>query len=116
MTLEEKASQLVNQSRAIPRLHIPEYDWRSEALHGIAGPRPATVFPEPIGIAATFDPAAYLERAVELDPQNDCVHYFLGKAYQGLGRTADVNQHFAIARQLRNSKRADERTALQSAP
>src|ERR1700689_256942 len=57
MTLEEKASQLVNQSRAIPRLQIPEYDWRSEALHGIAGAGLATVFPEPIGIAATFDTA-----------------------------------------------------------
>jgi beta-glucosidase len=55
MTLEEKASQLVNQSRAIPRLGIPKYDWRSEALHGIAGPGIATVFPEPIGLAATFD-------------------------------------------------------------
>ncbi len=57
MTLEEKASQLVNQSRAISRLQIPEYDWRSEALHGIAGAGLATVFPEPIGIAATFDTA-----------------------------------------------------------
>src|SRR5579862_6196552 len=49
MTLEEKASQLVNQSRAIPRLQVPEYDWRSEALHGVAGAGLATVFPEPIG-------------------------------------------------------------------
>lgn len=55
MTLQEKASQLVNQSRAIPRLNVPEYDWRNEALHGIAGVRVATVFPEPIGLAATFD-------------------------------------------------------------
>src|SRR5580704_15543359 len=55
MTLEEKASQLVNQSRAIPRLQVTEYDWRSEALHGVAGAGLATVFPEPIGIAATFD-------------------------------------------------------------
>ena len=55
MTLEEKASQLVNQSRAIPRLKIPPYDWRSEALHGVAGISIATVFPEPIGLAATFD-------------------------------------------------------------
>ncbi len=55
MTLEEKASQLVNQSRAIPRLLVPPYDWRSEALHGIAGANIATVFPEPIGLAATFD-------------------------------------------------------------
>ena len=55
MTLEEKVSQLVNQSRAIPRLQVPSYDWWSEALHGVAGPGFATVFPEPIGLAATFD-------------------------------------------------------------
>ena len=35
MTLEEKASQLVNQARAVPRLNIPSYDWWSEALHGV---------------------------------------------------------------------------------
>jgi beta-glucosidase len=55
MSLQEKASQLVNQSRAIPRLGVPQYDWRSEALHGIAGNGLATVFPEPVGLAATFD-------------------------------------------------------------
>ena len=38
MTLEEKISQLVNQSREISRLRIPTYDWWSEALHGVAGP------------------------------------------------------------------------------
>jgi beta-glucosidase len=56
MTLEEKASQLVNQSRAIPRLKVPAYDWWSESLHGVllSG---TTEFPEPIGLAATFDPA-----------------------------------------------------------
>ena len=56
MTLEEKISQLVNQSREIARLQVPTYDWWSEALHGVAGPDIATVFPEPIGLAATFDP------------------------------------------------------------
>ncbi len=55
MTLEEKASQLVNHSRAIPRLQVPEYDWWSEALHGVARSGIATVFPEPIGLASTFD-------------------------------------------------------------
>jgi beta-glucosidase len=55
MTLEEKASQLVNQARAIPRLQVPEYDWWSEALHGVARAGTATVFPEPVGLAATFD-------------------------------------------------------------
>jgi beta-glucosidase len=56
MTLEEKASQLVNQSREIPRLKVPAYDWWSEALHGVARAGVGTVFPEPIGLAATFDP------------------------------------------------------------
>src|SRR5580700_9113610 len=56
MTLEEKCSQLVNQSRAIPRLKVPGYDWWSEALHGVANNGTATVFPEPVGLAATFDP------------------------------------------------------------
>ena len=57
MTLEEKASQLVNQARPIPRLNVPEYDWWSEALHGVINSG-TTEFPEPIGLAATFDPAA----------------------------------------------------------
>jgi beta-glucosidase len=63
MTLEEKASQLVNQSRAIPRLGVPAYDWWSEALHGVASGT-ATVFPEPIGLAASFDPEAIHEMGV----------------------------------------------------
>jgi beta-glucosidase len=57
LTLEEKASQLTNYSRAIPRLNIPSYDWWSEALHGVATTG-VTEFPEPIGLAATFDPDA----------------------------------------------------------
>jgi beta-glucosidase len=55
MTLEEKASQLVNHARAIPRLGVPAYDWWSEALHGVLT-KGTTVFPEPVGLAATFDP------------------------------------------------------------
>jgi beta-glucosidase len=55
MTVEEKVSQLVNQSRAVPRLKVPDYDWWSEALHGVQRPG-VTEFPEPIGLAATFDP------------------------------------------------------------
>jgi beta-glucosidase len=57
MTLEEKATQLVNQARPIPRLNVPEYDWWSEALHGVAQDG-TTEFPEPIGLAATFDTPA----------------------------------------------------------
>jgi beta-glucosidase len=54
MTLEEKASQLVNGARAIPRLNVPAYNWWSEALHGVIN-QGVTEFPEPIGLAATFD-------------------------------------------------------------
>ena len=55
LTLEEKASQLVNQARAIPRLKIPSYDWWSESLHGVANTSGVTSFPEPVALAATFD-------------------------------------------------------------
>jgi beta-glucosidase len=57
MTLEEKASQMRHQAPAIPRLGIPAYDWWSEGLHGIARSGYATVFPQAIGLAATWDPA-----------------------------------------------------------
>ncbi len=55
MTLEEKVEEMVNNAAPIPRLQIPAYDWWSEALHGVARSGVATVFPEPIGMAATFD-------------------------------------------------------------
>jgi len=55
MTPEEKASQLVNRTRAIPRLGVPEYNLWSEALHGVANQGVATVFPQAIGLGATFD-------------------------------------------------------------
>jgi len=55
MTLEEKISQLTNDAAAVERLGIPEYNWWSEALHGVARNGRATVFPQPIGLAATFD-------------------------------------------------------------
>src|SRR5579859_4657055 len=62
MTLEEKASQLVNQARAIQRLDVPAYDWWSESLHGVARDG-TTEFPEPVGLAATFDTAAIHDMA-----------------------------------------------------
>lgn len=55
MTLEEKASQLRYDAPAIPRLGIPEYNWWNEAAHGVARAGTATVFPQNIGISATFD-------------------------------------------------------------
>jgi beta-glucosidase len=55
MTLAEKASQLQHESPAIPRLQIPSYNWWSEGLHGVARADIATVFPQAIGLAATWD-------------------------------------------------------------
>src|SRR5512143_458839 len=55
MTLEEKISQMMNAAPAISRLGIPEYDWWNEALHGVAFSGVATVFPQAIGLGATFD-------------------------------------------------------------
>ena len=55
MTLEEKVSQLTHASPAIPRLGIPEYNWWNECLHGVARAGVATVFPQAIALAATFD-------------------------------------------------------------
>ncbi|HVH88740.1 MAG TPA: glycoside hydrolase family 3 C-terminal domain-containing protein, partial [Terriglobales bacterium] len=55
MTLEEKVSQLGHTADAVPRLGIPEYNWWNEGLHGVARAGNATVFPQAIGLAATFD-------------------------------------------------------------
>jgi beta-glucosidase len=54
MTLAEKATQMQNSSAAVPRLNIPAYQWWSEALHGVINDG-VTEYPEPIGLAATFD-------------------------------------------------------------
>jgi beta-glucosidase len=56
LTLEEKAAQMVHTAPAIPRLGIPAYNWWSEGLHGAAREGYATVFPQAIGMAASFDP------------------------------------------------------------
>ena len=55
MTLEEKVQQLLNDAPAIPRLGVREYNWWSEGLHGVAANNYATVFPQAIGLAATWD-------------------------------------------------------------
>ena len=57
MTLEEKFSQMMNETPGIKRLGIEPYDWWNEALHGVGRAGRATVFPQPIGLGATFNPA-----------------------------------------------------------
>src|ERR1035437_542445 len=56
MTLDEKAAQLEDWATAIPRLGVPDYQTWNEALHGVARAGYATVFPQAIGMAATWDP------------------------------------------------------------
>lgn len=55
MTLEEKISQMMNGAAAIERLGVPEYEWWNEGLHGVARAGYATVFPQAIGLAATWN-------------------------------------------------------------
>lgn len=55
MTIEEKCSQMLHHAEAIDRLGIPKYCWWNEALHGVARAGDATVFPQAIGLGATFD-------------------------------------------------------------
>jgi beta-glucosidase len=73
MTLSEKATQLVNQARAIPRLNVPAYDWWSESLHGVAV-NGTTEFPEPIGLAATFDTPAIHQMAIAIGIEGRIKH------------------------------------------
>jgi cytochrome c-type biogenesis protein CcmH/NrfG len=60
--------------------------------------------------------AGFLERALKLDPQNYYVHYFLGRAYRSLGRTAEAAQHFEITKSLRSDGQAEERSLFQGLP
>src|SRR5476649_2767141 len=55
LTLKEKVTLMKDVSDAIPRLGIKKFNWWSEALHGYANQGPVTVFPEPVGMAASFD-------------------------------------------------------------
>ncbi len=82
MTLDEKVSQLMNQSAAVPRLGISDYDWWSEALHGVARNGRATVFPQPIGLAASFDEGLVHEVASAIGDEGRAKY----EAAQAVGR------------------------------
>ncbi|MDM7925096.1 MAG: glycoside hydrolase family 3 C-terminal domain-containing protein [bacterium] len=89
MTLEEKASQMQDWARAIPRLGIPEYGWWNECLHGVARAGTATVFPQAIGLAATFDTDLMLQVAAAISDEARAKHHEFvrngkRKRYQGL--------------------------------
>jgi beta-glucosidase-like glycosyl hydrolase len=89
MTLEEKISQLMNDSPAVERLGIPAYNWWNECLHGVARAGRATVFPETIGLAAIWDSDLALRVATVIsDEARAKYHEFVRRGkrniYQGL--------------------------------
>jgi len=73
MTLAEKASEMQNNSAAVPRLNIPAYQWWSEALHGVIN-EGVTEYPEPVGLAATFDPAGIHTMAGQIGVEGRIKH------------------------------------------
>ncbi|HEY4305224.1 MAG TPA: glycoside hydrolase family 3 C-terminal domain-containing protein [Gemmatimonadaceae bacterium] len=74
MTLEEKVSQMNDVAAAIPRLGIREYNWWNEALHGVARSGLATVFPQAIGMAATWDAPLMLRTATAISGEARAKH------------------------------------------
>src|SRR5205809_5580352 len=89
MTLEEKVSQMQDVAPAIPRLGIPEYNWWNEALHGVARSGTATVFPQAIGVAATWDDSLVLRMATVISDEarakyHEYVREGSRRRYQGL--------------------------------
>jgi beta-glucosidase len=75
MTLEEKVSQMMYNSPAIPRLSLPAYNWWNECLHGVARAGRATVFPQAIGLAATFDTNLMFRIASAISDEARAMHH-----------------------------------------
>src|SRR5204863_9109249 len=74
MTLEEKVSQMMDRAPAIARLGIPEYNWWNEGLHGVARSGLATVFPQAIGFAATWDDSLVFRMATVISDEFRAKH------------------------------------------
>ena len=75
MTLEEKASQMIHAAPAIPRLGVPEYNWWNECLHGVGRAGIATVFPQAIGLAATWNTDLMHRVAVAISDEARAKHH-----------------------------------------
>ncbi len=69
LTLEEKVSLLGYNSKAVPRLGIPAYNWWNEGLHGVARAGEATIFPQAIGMAATFNDSLLKEVSIVISTE-----------------------------------------------
>jgi beta-glucosidase len=75
MSLDEKVSQALHGSAAIERLGVPEYNWWNEALHGVARAGHATVFPQAIGLAATWDTELMFRVATAISDEARAKHH-----------------------------------------
>jgi beta-glucosidase len=89
MTLDEKVAQLINTTPAIPRLNVPAYDYWSEGLHGIARSGYATMFPQAIGMAATWDAPLVNQISTVISTEarakyNEAVRHDVHSIYYGL--------------------------------
>lgn len=89
MTVDEKLSQLIDVADSIPRLGIPEYNWWNEGLHGVARAGIATVFPQAIGMAASFDDSLMYEVATAISDEfrakyNEAIRKQIHDRYNGL--------------------------------
>jgi beta-glucosidase len=89
MTIDEKISQLIDVADSIPRLGIPEYNWWNEGLHGVARAGTATVFPQAIGMAASFDDSLMYNVATVISDEfrakyNEAIRKNVHERYNGL--------------------------------
>ncbi|HCA78946.1 MAG TPA: hypothetical protein DEP53_04355, partial [Bacteroidetes bacterium] len=89
MTLDEKVRQMLYNAPAIERLRVPSYNWWSEALHGVARAGKATVFPQAIGLAATWDDKLMLRVASVISDEarakyHDALRHNRRGIYEGL--------------------------------
>jgi beta-glucosidase len=75
MTLEEKTAQMLSTAPAIPRLGVPEYDWWNECLHGIGRAGIATVFPQAIGLASTWNTDLMFKVATAISDEARAKHH-----------------------------------------
>src|SRR5512146_3078905 len=75
LTLGEKVAQMQDRARAIPRLGIPAYNWRNEALHGVARSGLATVFPQALGLAAMWDDSLMFRVATTISDEARAKHH-----------------------------------------
>ncbi len=89
MTLEEKVAEMMNSAAAIPRLNVPAFDWWNEGLHGVARAGYATMFPQAIGMAATWDAPLIRRVATVISEEaraknNDALRHNNHSIYYGL--------------------------------